>query len=135
MASAEGMVIGTPPIIANSHRAFELVEFARGNGGEPDIHRALFHAYFTEERNIGDLDVLADVGSRVGLNPSAVREVLESGRYAGAVDEEIGWAREVGISSTPTFVFDERYAVVGAQEYPVLEQVMTRLGRSKLDQH
>jgi predicted DsbA family dithiol-disulfide isomerase len=134
MAAAEGITLGTPPIIANSHRAFELADFARDQGAADPIHRALFYAYFTEGRNIGDVDVLVDVAGRVGLVPDAARAALLEGRYVGRVDEEISWARDVGISSTPTFVFDERYAVVGAQEYPAFEQVMDRLGHTKISQ-
>jgi predicted DsbA family dithiol-disulfide isomerase len=134
MAAAEGITLGTPPIIANSHKAFELAEFAREQGAPDPIHRALFYAYFTEGRNIGDLDVLVDVAGRVGLVPDAARDALIEGRYVSEVDERIGWARDLGISSTPTFVFDERYAVVGAQEYPAFEQVMDRLGHAKISQ-
>ena len=37
------------------------------------------------------------------------------------------------MTGVPTFIFNERYAVVGAQEYDVFEQVMGRLNVPKLN--
>ena len=39
----------------------------------------------------------------------------------------IEWARSVGVTGIPTFVFNEKYAVVGAQEYPAFQGVMAKL--------
>ena len=38
-------------------------------------------------------------------------------------------ARLAGVRSVPTFIFDEQYAVVGAQEYETFQAVMKELGR------
>ena len=38
------------------------------------------------------------------------------------------WARAIGITGVPTFIFNERHGVVGAQEYEMFEQVMEQLG-------
>ena len=43
------------------------------------------------------------------------------------MDERISVAREIGVRGVPTFIFNERDAVVGAQEYEVFEQVMEQL--------
>jgi predicted DsbA family dithiol-disulfide isomerase len=132
MAAEDGIEIKTSRIQANSHRAFELAAFASESGKADAIHRALFHAYFTESRNIGDLDVLLAIADEAGLDVNEARLALSEGRFAGAVDEEITWARDCGITATPTFVFDERYALVGAQEYAAFERMMERLGHPKL---
>ena len=79
-------------------------------------------------RNIGDLDVLVDIARDSGLDGDALRQALTERRYADLVDEGIQWAAESGLTSTPTFVFDDRLAIVGAQEYDLFESVMERLG-------
>jgi predicted DsbA family dithiol-disulfide isomerase len=112
--------------------AFELAAFAREYGKAHAIHPKLFHAYFTEGRNIGDIDVLCDIAADAGLNRDEARAALTDHRFAGAVDEEIAWARDSGITATPTFIFDEQYALVGAQEYSTFEKMMERLGHPKL---
>jgi predicted DsbA family dithiol-disulfide isomerase len=132
LAEAEGIEIGSPPIQSNSHLAFELASFAREQGKAEAVHRELFHDYFTEGRNIGDIDALGDIASAAGMDRNEAREALADRRFAGVVDEEIAWARDSGITATPTFIFDERYALVGAQDYSAFEKMMERLGHSKL---
>ena len=89
---------------------------------------ALHKAYFEDGRNIGDLDVLVDIARNSGLDGDALRQALTERRYTDLVDEGIQWAAESGLTSTPTFVFDDRLAIVGAQDYDLFESVMERLG-------
>ena len=113
----------------NSHLALEAAEFASDHGGHVDaFHRALFKAHFEDSENIGDLDVLVRIGGQNGIDGAELRAALDGGRYRAQVDEQIEWARSVGITGVPTFIFNDRYAVVGAQEYPVFQRVMEELG-------
>jgi predicted DsbA family dithiol-disulfide isomerase len=132
MAAADGIEIKTPAVQANSHLAFELAAMAQEAGRGNEIHRGLFEAYFTRGENIGDIEVLLRVAEAAGLDREEARSALEEHRYAGQVDEEIDWARNSGITATPTFIFDERYALVGAQEYTTFERMMDKLGHEKL---
>jgi predicted DsbA family dithiol-disulfide isomerase len=127
MAAASGIDMRRPPLIPNTRKAHEATEFARERGDLLAFHRALFHAYWTEERNIGDLDVLADVAVACGLDPDALREALADGRYAAAVEDQMQWVREVGITAVPTIIFEGRFAVVGAQDYDVFRDVAHRV--------
>ena len=112
----------------NSHLALEAAEYAIDQGHDSDaFHRALFKAHFEDFDNIGDIDVLVRIGGEHGLDGGDLREVLESGSYRDTVDHAIEWARSVGVTGIPTFVFNEKYAVVGAQEYPTFERVMAKL--------
>lgn len=128
-----GLVLRSPPLIANSRLALEASEFARAAGQEAfdRFHRAVFRAYFEDGRNIGDPEVLVAIGEREGLDAGGLRAALADRRYRGAVDEGIQWAVDSGITSTPTFIFDDRLAIVGAQPYELFEQVMQRLAVPK----
>lgn len=128
-AAAAGLVLRSPPVIANSRLALEASEFAREAGSEvfDRFHRAIFRAYFEEGRNIGDPDVLTEIARDTGLDGDALREALTDRRYRELVDEGIQWAADSGLTSTPTFIFDDRLAIVGAQEYDLFENVMERL--------
>ena len=112
----------------NSHLALQTAEYAQEIGHDGDgLHRALFAAHFEGEADLGDLDTLIAIGGEQGLDRDELRTVLSEGRYRQQVDERIDWARQIGVRGVPTFVFDERHGVVGAQEYEVLEQVMEQL--------
>ncbi len=112
----------------NSHLALETAEYAQEIGHDSDgLHRALFAAHFEGEADIGDLETLIEIGGEQGLDRAELRAVLTEGRYRAQVDERIAIAREIGVRGVPMFIFNERDAVVGAQEYAVFEQVLEQL--------
>jgi predicted DsbA family dithiol-disulfide isomerase len=113
----------------NSHLALQVAMYAQDHGIDDEpLHRALYRAHFETLENIGDLEVLVRIGAENGLDAAGLREALETGQYAQEVDHAIAWAHTVGITGVPTFIFNERYAIVGAQEYPAFQRVMEHLG-------
>jgi predicted DsbA family dithiol-disulfide isomerase len=112
----------------NSHLALEVGEYAQEAGHSGDgLHRELFREHFELMGNLGDIDTLVRIGAENGLDGEDLRAALDEGRYREQVDHRIAWAQAVGVSAVPTFVFDERFAVVGAQEYDTFERVMEQL--------
>ena len=110
--------------------ALQAGEFARQHGTVRqvmDYHRALFKAYFTDFENLMDADVLVRHADAVGLDGAALRAALVSGAHLQTVNEGIEQSYAVGVQAIPTFILDEQYAVVGAQEYETLERVMEQL--------
>ncbi len=126
-----------PSVIANSRLSLEASEFVRERAPEAfdRFHTAVFRAYFEQDRNIGDIEVLVALAGEEGIDGAALREALTERRHVLAVDERIQWAGERGISSTPFFLFagDRLYGFPGAQEYPVFESVMQRIGIARHD--
>lgn len=132
MARESGIDMKRPDLIPNTHKAHEATEFARERGRLHEFHAAVFAAYFEHERNIGDVEVLCEIATGCGLDAEALRETLAAGRYAAAVDEQMRWGRAVGVSGVPTFVFNERFALSGAQDYLVFKSLADRIARGAL---
>ena len=129
MAADGGIEMKRPPVIPNTRKAHEATEFAREHGSAKTLlalHRAVFRAYWTDERNIGDSAVLCAVAASCGLDALALQEALEDGRYVPVVEEQMQWARAAGITGVPTIVYEGRFAVVGAQDYEVFLDVARR---------
>jgi predicted DsbA family dithiol-disulfide isomerase len=116
-------------ITSNSHLALEAAEFAADHEGGTVFHRAMFKAYFDDLEDIGKIDTVVSVGESVGLDGAELRTALESGQYRQQVDDGIRWSRQIGVTGVPTFVFDEKYGVVGAQDHEVFVSMLSRLGR------
>ena len=57
-----------------------------------------------------------------------MRAETESGKYRAAVDAQIAEAHAAGITGVPTFIFDSKYAIVGARPYAAFQEVMATLG-------
>lgn len=112
---------------SNSHLALEAAEYASDHGKGMEFHRPVFKAYFEDLADISKPDLLIDIGKDVGLDPDDMRKTLETRANRETVDEIIAWARQIGVTGVPTFVFNEKYGLVGAQEFSVFEGMMEKI--------
>jgi len=106
-------------IPANTFRAHRFSHLAKQHGVQNEAEEKLFSAYFTEGKNIDDLETLVQIGTEIGMEASSVKEVLESDKYADAVRSDIQEAYSLGLRGVPFFVFDRKYSVSGAQDSKV----------------
>jgi predicted DsbA family dithiol-disulfide isomerase len=104
-------VLVTPNTMAG-HR---MLWWAEQRKRQHHLVEALFHAYFTEGRDIGRHDVLAEVASEVGLPKDEAHAFLDGdgGRKEVALEEMAG--RSLGLDGVPFFVLNGRPAFSGAQ--------------------
>jgi len=82
--------------------------------------------------NIGDEDVLCRLAQECGLDADGLRAALADGRYVQRVEEQMAWARNAGLGGVPTFIFNDKFALVGAQDYEVFADVARRIQRGEL---
>jgi predicted DsbA family dithiol-disulfide isomerase len=132
-ARDSGIEMKRPALVPNTRLAHEMTEFAAEQGKTWEVHRALFAAYFEQERNIGDIDVLCEVGETIGLDPTALRAALGSRRYRERIEEQLKWAVAAGVTGVPTVIYNERFAVVGAQDEMVFRDVAKRVASGRLE--
>jgi predicted DsbA family dithiol-disulfide isomerase len=112
-----------------SHLALEAAEFAFQYSQDPwAYHRRLFKAYFEDIEDIGNVDVLVRLAEETGIHGPSLRAALDERRYEAQVDEGIAWSRAIGVTAIPTFVFNERLGMVGAQELPAFREMWSRVG-------
>ncbi len=114
----------------NSRLAQELGKWAETVDGGAAIHDALFRAYFAEARDISLIDVLLEVVRGVGLPEDEARRVLEERSFRDAVDRDWQRSRDLGVTGVPTYAA-AGFAVVGAQPYEVLEELVTQAGAAR----
>jgi predicted DsbA family dithiol-disulfide isomerase len=112
--------------IPNTIAAHAVIRWAAERKLEAGIVERLFTAYFTEGRDIGDVEMLAAVATEGGLDRDDVLERLAREADFDAVREEADEARRSGIEGVPFYVFDEKLAVSGAQPPDVLSRVIER---------
>lgn len=125
--TAEGLPYGERTHTYNSRLAQELGTWADTQPGGGAIHQRLFEAYFVDNRNIGDIDVLVDIAKAAGLDANEARKVIEERRFKAHVDADWEKSRAYGVTGVPTYVA-KGYGVVGAQPYEVLEEFLEKLG-------
>lgn len=113
--------------IYNTFDAHRLLHWARGEGKQVALKHALFDAYFTQQRDPSDHDVLVNVAEKVGLDPARARDILASDLYAQDVRaaEQLWHSR--GISSVPAVIIDDRYLISGGQPPEAFESALREI--------
>jgi predicted DsbA family dithiol-disulfide isomerase len=114
-------------IINNTFNAHRLLHFAKEKGVQNEMKERLFKAYYTEGKNIGDIDTLARLGEEVGLQAVAIKTILQSDQYAQDVLLDQYQAQQIGARGVPFFVFNNKYAVSGAQPSELFAQVLEKV--------
>ncbi|HEY7116068.1 MAG TPA: DsbA family oxidoreductase [Tepidisphaeraceae bacterium] len=105
------------PNTFDSHR---LVWLAGREGVQDAVVEAVFRAYFSEGRDIGDANVLADVAASAGMDRDRVKAFLASGEGTDEVRLEIALGRRTGTQGVPTFVLNGHPLFSGAQPADVI---------------
>jgi len=116
--AAEGIAfdfdrIARTPNTVDAHR---LIRLAARSGRADAVADALFTGYFLEGRDIGDSETLVAIAASHGLDAAETRDFLASTADAMEILAEHDFAVSLNITGVPCFVFEGRYAVVGAQE-------------------
>ncbi|MEU4564594.1 DsbA family oxidoreductase [Actinoplanes sp. NPDC023936] len=114
-----------------TRKAHELLHYAKAHGRQAEVKDRLLAAYFTDGVNVGRVGELADLAAELGFDRDDVVRSLESGEYADEVEFDIKTATEYGISGVPFFVFENKYAVSGAQDPSTFAGVLTKVAGEK----
>ena len=129
LMQAEGLPYGDRQRTFNSRLAQELGKYG-DQRGVPQIHDALYRAYFVHGQNLAEPDVLVKAAAEVGIPPEEASDVLLRRTMRTAVDADWVRSRTLGITGVPTFIVDGQ-RLVGAQPYEVLEQFVESAGAKR----
>ena len=112
------------PNTLNAHR---LIRWALQAGKQPQVVEALFCAYWRDGKDVGAIDVLAEIASTCGMDGPEVLRLLAVPTDAKEVMEEVQKAYELGVQGVPTFIIDQRYGISGAQEAETLADAIRQV--------
>jgi predicted DsbA family dithiol-disulfide isomerase len=127
MAAKEGLQYNLDKaVVANSFHAHRFVQLAKKKGKGDAAEEQLFKAYFTDGKNIADHTVLIELGKAIGLDPEELKDMLDSNKYAEEVQRDIYESRQVGARGVPFFVFNQKFAVSGAQDSQVFLNALNK---------
>lgn len=124
MAQEAGLTMNFRDHTSYSRLALEAQDFAKDHGKAAEFHHAGFDAYWRDTKDIGNIEVVLDLAKSVGLNPEELRPILEKRTLQAKVEAEMDEARMLNIHAVPTFIFENKWAIEGAQPYALFERVM-----------
>ncbi|GAB3046012.1 DsbA family oxidoreductase [Virgibacillus ainsalahensis] len=111
----------------NTFDAHRVAKYAEEQGKGQEMTERLLHAYFTESKLISDYATLIELAEEVGLDGDAVTALLKANGYVNHVRADEEQARQIGVQGVPFFVFNEKYAVSGAQPEDVFTEVFEKV--------
>ena len=98
----------------DAHRLTKLAQSKNKPELADKVIEALFKAYFTDNKELADKELLQKIGEECGLNAEEVRDVLASDIYRDEVLLDEREAARYGIHAVPFFVIG-KYGISGAQ--------------------
>lgn len=112
----------------NTMDAHRLTKLAQKKGSEiaDRIIDRLFQAYFSENLELADHDLLQRIGVECGLPADEVQEVLGSDQYRDEVILDEREAERYGIHAVPFFVVAGKYGISGAQSVEGMKTVLRK---------
>lgn len=99
----------------NTFDTHRLLHLAADRGLQMQVNDALLEAVFRDGVATGDHDALTAVVTAAGLDDAEVRQVLAGDTYAYDVEADELRAQQLNITGVPFFLFEEKFAVPGAQ--------------------
>lgn len=122
-----GVVFGDRTLLSNSRLSLSASEYARDMGVYETFHENIFHAYFTEARDIGNPEVLAAVAKKSGLDAGEALKAVNDGRYAARLEEAARDGQLIGLTGIPLFIVNNQYKIVGAQPIEVFRELLDKI--------
>ena len=86
-----------------------------------------FMRYFTEGLDIGNLDVIADVAKKSGLDEKETLSAVRDGRYASRLNEARKEGELIGLTGVPLFIIENKYQITGAQPIETFRNLLDKI--------
>ncbi|WP_194850473.1 DsbA family oxidoreductase [Nonlabens antarcticus] len=113
--------------MVNTFEAHVLLEYAKDFGKQTELKMALTTAFFSDRKDVSDRAILQEILSEVGLNAEEAMTQLEQDEPRSHVKNEESYWKNLGVTSVPTFVFNQKNALTGAQPVDVFKKVLLEL--------
>jgi len=112
--------------VSNSFKSQMLVQLAKAKGKADEMEELLFEAYFKLGKDIDDVQVLSEIGEKLGFSKEEISKAVQSEELSELVNNDITEASNLGIRGVPFFVFNQKYAISGAQPTHLFSEVLEK---------
>lgn len=111
----------------NTRKAHILTALAAGQGTGHLATGALMKAYFEQGRDIGENEVLIDIGIGLGLSPAEMQAAFRDPALNGEIERLEAQAAGMGVEGVPFFIVNNRYGVSGAQPAAMWAEALPKM--------
>jgi predicted DsbA family dithiol-disulfide isomerase len=105
-------------------KAHTIARLAKSRGTQHALANAIAEAYFLEQKQINDDDVLVELAVQHGFERDEARRLINDPQELAITEQLAISAAQQGISGVPFFIFDEKFAMSGAQPQEMFERAL-----------
>lgn len=102
-------------VTPNTVKSHLLIDLSREQNKEHEVINELFHFYFTKAKDIGNEEVLINLGRKYGIEEKKIKDCFSSEINIKKINEMDVTAKKMGITGVPFFVFNDKNSLSGAQ--------------------
>jgi predicted DsbA family dithiol-disulfide isomerase len=110
--------------MANTFDAHILLEYAKEFNKQTDLKMILMKAFFTDNKDVSDREVLRQALKEAGLNVEEGFDRLDNKKFQEEIRAKQNYWKNMGVNSVPTLVFNRKSAVTGAQPVDIFKKVL-----------
>ncbi len=111
MAERLGVPIQLPTVSPQPYtrKAFLGLQYAKQQGKGNEYTTAVMKAFFQQNLNIGEDQVLKNILANLGLNPAELDEFVNSPQANAQHDADLQYAKQLGIQAVPSLAVGEQF--------------------------
>lgn len=101
--------------LPNTRLAHQLLHVANSKKQSTNLALALYNAYFTELKDIGNKETLTHIAEQIGLAREDIDKAF-SGKIAEQVNKKIEHFKAMELTSSPTYVINDKFVIHGPHQ-------------------
>jgi len=125
ISQEDGSEIKLPGIIANSRLSLEASEFAKTKNKFNEFHKVIYQAYFQNDENIGNRDVILKAGEDAGLDVVELEDCLDRRTMHKKIEENRQEAEKNQVFGVPAFLLGN-FLIHGVQSLVSFRSIINR---------
>ncbi len=130
-AKTEGLDFdfSTLPKAINTFTLHRILTIALQDGIQAKVKESLMKAYFIDKQDLTQENVLVELLEKYGWSAEKTLSIINSDIATDEVKEEMHYYRQLGVSGVPFFIFNQKYAISGAQPAEVFAEILEKVSK------
>lgn len=117
IAEKEGLAFNMEiqKVSPNTRDAHRIIMLAKEDDKQGELTDAFYQAYFTDGVDLSKKENIVDLAVGAGLDRSKIEQLLDSNTGKMEIEMAEKELHDLGITSVPLFIIDNKFAISGAQ--------------------
>ena len=121
------------PKAMNTFTLHRILAVALKDGIQSAVKESLLKAYFVDRQDLTQDNILVELLGKYGWSAEKTLSIINSEIGTDEVKAEISYYQQLGVTGVPFFIFNQKYAVSGAQSSEVFAEILEKVASDYLN--